>query len=203
MTSRQKAILLVAGFMMLVVVFSVSGVTASPSQQDPEFVFVVTTTEDHNDGFCDADCSLREAIIAANETELHDTILLPSGTYTLTLAGSGEDEGLTGDLDIRNGLTIIGDGPETTTIDAGGLTGGPDRVFDIHSITIGAYNVDFTSLAITGGRAWGHQGGGIRNKWVDLVLHNSSVRANSAKDGGGIYSQFGRLRLGRVRTRLQ
>ena len=195
MTSRRRAILLVAGCLILVVIFAVSGVTASPPQQDPEFVFVVTTTEDHNDGFCNADCSLRDAIIAANQLDYHATILLPSGTYTLTLEGPGEDDGLTGDLDIRHGLTIIGDGHETTIIDAGGLTGGPDRVFDIHSTTVGAYNVDFSSLTITGGHAGAEEGGGIKNTQVGLVLHNSSVTANSAQSGGGIYTIDGQVQL--------
>ena len=127
MISRRRAILLIAGVLILVVILAVNGVAASPPQQDPEFVFVVTTTEDHNDGFCNADCSLRDAIIAANQLDYHATILLPSGTYTLTLEGPVEQLAATGDLDVCSGLTIIGDGPETTIIDAGGMSGDPDR----------------------------------------------------------------------------
>jgi len=195
MTSRRRAILLVAGCLILVVIFAVSGVTASPPQQDPEFVFVVTTTEDHNDGFCNADCSLRDAIIAANQLDYHATILLPSGTYTLTLEGPGEDDCLTGDLDILSGLTIIGDGPETTIIDAAGMSGDPDRVFEIHAISIGAYNVDLSSLTITGGDAGAEDGGGIRNGSAGLVLHNSGVTGNSAQYGGGIHTHYGPVQL--------
>ena len=66
-------------------------------------VFNVTKTSDTNDGVCDADCSLREAVIAANAAVGPATINLPPGTYGLTLAGAGEDKAATGDLDITQG----------------------------------------------------------------------------------------------------
>ena len=81
----------------------------------------VTTTADGVAG------SLRAAIIEANASKGHDTIIVPAGTYTLTLAGANEDDAATGDLDIRNGMTISGAGADTTVIDGGGL----DRVFQI------------------------------------------------------------------------
>ena len=56
------------------------------------------------------DCSLRGAITKANNTPGADTIILPTGTYTLTLTGSDEDNNGTGDLDISDDLTIIGVG---------------------------------------------------------------------------------------------
>ena len=50
--------------------------------------YTVTKFTDSNDGVCDvADCSLREAIIAANQTADVDVIHLPAGTYALTLGG--------------------------------------------------------------------------------------------------------------------
>jgi CSLREA domain-containing protein len=39
--------------------------------------FTVTKTADTNDGSCDADCSLREAIVAANAAAGDDEITLP------------------------------------------------------------------------------------------------------------------------------
>src|SRR6476469_358210 len=47
--------------------------------------FSVTKTADSNDGTCDADCSLREAVAAANNNAGPNTINIPTGTYTLTL----------------------------------------------------------------------------------------------------------------------
>src|SRR5438477_2847876 len=52
--------------------------------------------------------SLRGAISAANALAGADTILLPVGTYTLTILGNEEQANATGDLDILDDLTIIG-----------------------------------------------------------------------------------------------
>src|SRR5262249_14510991 len=59
--------------------------------------------------------SLRAAILASNADpgKGTDTILLDSGTYTLTLPGSHENAGATGDLDItttRHKVLIQGTG---------------------------------------------------------------------------------------------
>ncbi|HEX2196375.1 MAG TPA: CSLREA domain-containing protein, partial [Actinomycetota bacterium] len=72
--------------------------------------FGVTKTADTNDGACNADCSLREAVVAANASAGADTITVPAGTYTMTIAGSGEDAGATGDLDVVGELSIEGAG---------------------------------------------------------------------------------------------
>ncbi len=48
--------------------------------------YTVTKTDDTNDGACDSDCSLREAIVAANTNPGADRVVLGSGqTYTLSL----------------------------------------------------------------------------------------------------------------------
>jgi hypothetical protein len=54
-----------------------------------------------------AGISLREAIIAANNTAGADTITLPAGTYTLTRVGN-DATCTNGDLDINDSLTITG-----------------------------------------------------------------------------------------------
>src|ERR1700752_5052481 len=93
--------------------------------------FTVTKTTDTNDGVCDADCSLREAIIAANATPGADSISLPAAVYTLSLGGVAEDAAATGDLDITGTLTITGTGAATSIIDGGGSGGAGDTVFHI------------------------------------------------------------------------
>jgi CSLREA domain-containing protein len=64
--------------------------------------FTVTSTDDRASGACNpGDCSLREAIVAANGFSEDNTIALGEGLYHLTLAGS-DDTGAKGDLDILN-----------------------------------------------------------------------------------------------------
>ena len=75
----------------------------------------------------DGDCSLREAISAANRHVIidacesgdgADTIIVPAGTYTLTIEGRAEDAADTGDLDIPSDPTIRGSRADVTTVQA-------------------------------------------------------------------------------------
>ena len=147
--------------------------------------FAVTKTADTADGACDSDCSLREAIIAANAAPGADSIRVPAGTYTLALAGAGEDAAATGDLDILGDLTIRGAGSDQTIVDGGAL----DRVFDVI-----AGSVMITRVTIQNGRVHeSERGGGIANSGV-LKLSKSIVRASFAGNGSGI-SNDGTLEL--------
>src|SRR5689334_10135263 len=67
----------------------------------------------------DGNCTLREAVVAANTDAAvdacpagagADTIQLPAGVYLLTLAGAGEDAAATGDLDLNADVSITGAG---------------------------------------------------------------------------------------------
>src|SRR5262245_38134727 len=111
----------------------VTGILNGPSASSilPS-TFTVTKTADTNDGSCNADCSLREAIRAANASPGTDTITLPAGAYTLALTGIGENAGATGDLDITESLTLNGAGSGSTTINAAHI----DRVLDILAGTV-------------------------------------------------------------------
>ena len=113
--------------------------------------FTVTKTADTNDGTCNGDCSLREAITAANAAAGTDTITLPAGTYTLSIAGANEDANATGDLDITESVTINGVSAATTIVDGGAI----DRVFDVLAGTSAINNV-----TIRNGLAPGTSGGG-------------------------------------------
>ena len=131
-------------------------------------------------GCSPGDCSLREAIIAANGTPGGDLIQLADVTYTLELTGNDTDE--TGDLDIESDLMIRG----PATIDAQGL----GRIFDINE----ASNVDFvqlvlqnanTSLATNGAL----NGGAVEIDEGRLTVLSSEFRNNRAQSaGGGIYT---------------
>ncbi len=149
-------------------------------------ITVNTTTDELNS---DGDCSLREAIRAANTDAAvdgcaagsgADTINLPAGNYVLTLAGAGEDAALTGDLDITEDLTIIGAGATNTGIDANGL----DRVFEVWLFV---NTVQISGVTIQGGNPGaGAQGGGIAALSGTLTLTNSRIRNNTGFSGGGI-----------------
>ena len=153
--------------------------------------FTVTKTGDTNDGTCDADCSLREAINAANVLAGADTILLPAGTYTLTIAGAGEDANATGDLDITDDLTINGAGQITTIID-GNAT---DRVFHVLSSgTVEINGVIIQNGNVSGGFPVG-LGGGIFNDGGTLTLTDSTISDNTATNAGGIFNYGGTLTL--------
>ncbi len=156
--------------------------------------FNVTKTADTNDGTCNAaDCSLREAIVAANAAAGADTINVPAGDYVLSIANTlgEENDSAEGDLDINGDLTIIGAGARTTTIDANGI----DRVLHIPS----SVTVDISGVTITGGEIVG-DGGGISTAFSnsDLTLTNVAVTGNTASnegggEGGGIYFYAGTL----------
>ncbi len=140
---------------------------------------LVTKTADTNDGACTGtDCSLREAVIRANVCAGTQTIRIPAGTYTLTHAGSDEDAAATGDLDITDNVTILGDG--NPVID-GNAT---DRIFHIFP---GA-TANLSGLILQNGRAISAPG--IFNRGV-LNLNESIVQNNTAVPTEGISSMGG------------
>ena len=152
--------------------------------------FTVTTTVDENDGSCsDGDCSLRDAIILANGNGEADTITLESGIYVLSIAGADEDACRTGDLDITGTLTLVGQGPQRTIIDANGI----DRVFHLLS---GANTVVISGVTIMNGSVGASvSGGGIFNHAADLILINTVVTSNTAGYGGGVFVREGSATL--------
>ena len=87
----------------------------------------VTKTADTNDGVCDSDCSLREAIAASNASP--GAVIIPAGTYTLSIPGALEYQNNAGDLDATLGMGIYGAGMTQTIIDANQL----DRALTLDS----------------------------------------------------------------------
>jgi hypothetical protein len=93
-----------------------------------------------------SDCSLRGAIVATNAAAGADAITVPAETYTLTIAGAGEDAASTGDLDITDELTITGAGARATSV-VGGPAPFDDQIFDNQPGT----TATIIGLTITGG----------------------------------------------------
>ena len=143
---------------------------------------VVTTTADELD--VDGNCSLREAIEAANRDLAvdacttgngNDIISVPAGIYTITLAGASENANQTGDYDVMADLQIVGAGVPTTEISGGAL----DRIIHIHR---GA-TATLTGLALRDGAAGpGGPGGAVLNEG-NLSIDNCSVSMSISGDG--------------------
>ncbi len=142
-------------------------------------VYHVTKTADTADGVCDADCSLREAISASNTNP--GAVVVPAGTYALTRAGV-EDNNVSGDLDLRAGMSIYGAGATSTVVDAGDL----DRVMDIDPGNTSRVSVQLNRLTLTNGNTTG-AGGGLRLLNADcfLTLEDASITNNVAGTTGG------------------
>ncbi len=146
--------------------------------------FVVTKLDDTADSACDADCSLREAIRAANVDSDHNTIVFDvDGTFTLTRTGAADDNALNGDLDINGDLTILGNRTYQTVINGNRI----DRVFHIRN---GA-QVVIQNVTIRGGSS--PVGGGLRvaDGATMLTLNFSVIDDNLATDGGGLAVEGG------------
>ncbi|MGH8248880.1 MAG: CSLREA domain-containing protein, partial [Gammaproteobacteria bacterium] len=150
----------------------------------------ITVTVTNDELNTDGDCSLREAVQAANtDTAVDgcvagagpDTILLPAGTYALSItnaAPAGENANLSGDLDLNSVLTISGAGAGATVIDGGQI----DRVFHL----LQASEATISGLTIRNGLST--NGGGILASTATLSLESVTVSDNRADTGGGISS---------------
>jgi CSLREA domain-containing protein len=173
----------------------------------------VNTTDDEINA--DGDCSLREAIRAANlnvavdgctdgeaAPAVTDTINILAGTYTLTIAGANEDAAVTGDLDLTESVNLTGASAVTTIIDGNALDrvietfDGAVRITDMTlrnganadgaGINVGNGGIDLTRCVVTGNH--GFSGGGIRNGFNFVFLTDTTVSDNTGADGGGVWS---------------
>jgi CSLREA domain-containing protein len=140
--------------------------------------YTVTKIADTNDGTCDADCSLREAITAANGTVDADIInfsTLFNTTQTITLGGT--------DLIITNNgtLTINGTGADKLTVSGNNVS----RVFTNNTGAVTTIN----NLRVTGGTGVSTvstgRGGGVYNSGGNLTLNGLVITGNTAANGGG------------------
>ena len=181
-----------------VVLLSVGLLIAAPSHAAA--TITVTTTGDTLD-FGDGLCSLREAIISANNDTAYggcaggsgaDVITFDVGlpypvTIVLTQTGTNENAALAGDLDINGTLTIDGPGAQLLTLD-GNRT---DRVFEILSDA----RVTVHDLTVQHGNPGSADGGGfLIDQTGVLTLTNSLIFSNTAASGGGLKT-FGTLRV--------
>jgi hypothetical protein len=133
--------------------------------------------------------TLRAAIQEANALAGANVIILDAGTYYLDIAGGDEDLAATGDLDIRDNLTIRGQGVDVTVIDVDTINGFLDRIFQVFS----GVTLNLEDLTITGGRLTGSDdGAGIRNSGT-TTLKNVKVEGNISEDSAGGINNTGTM----------
>ncbi len=179
--------------------------------------FLVTTTDDHDDGLCSgADCTLREAVARANTVPGASSIGFThtlSGTITLTM----------GELAVTDSLTITGipigtiSGNNASRVFS--FTGGSSYLFGLtirdglsevnfpgqtntgggiyNSATLSVYGCSFVNnhavgVANTGAGSGGKgEGGGIYNSGTLLVDGSTFSQTNEAIGGNGGNGNFG------------
>jgi CSLREA domain-containing protein len=154
-------------------------------QAAPQAALTVTKTADTNDGVCDADCSLREALAAAGNNDL--IIFAPAlegSTFSLS----------NGELAVERSLSIIGPGADRLSISGSNQT----RVF---YLAVGT-TVTIADLSIQDGQdGSGDGGGGILVDGGNLTLTRVMIFANAALDagfggfGGGLYNAGGTVKI--------
>jgi len=158
--------------------------------------FEVTKRGDPAPGACaPADCSLREAVLAANEHSGNDVIRLPGRKpYRLTRSsldpGAEEDKG---DLEagvaineVGNAIRITHPGRGRAVIDA---EGGDDRAFEVSG------QLTLVKVTLRGGHAnSGGEAGGAIYGAGKVVVKRSRIAGNLAGDvGAGVYMAVGNL----------
>src|SRR6185503_18851466 len=116
----------------------------------PAAAATITVTTVVDGAVTDGNCTLREAVLAANSDTARDAcpagsgadlIVLPAGTYTLSVAGANEDAALTGDLDVTSAITLRGDAAGTTIVRAGAIS---DRV--LHVLSTGTASIEQVTI---------------------------------------------------------
>ncbi len=201
------------------IVFVPRGETAPQAMMplpDPTFTVNITTdTVDKNpgDGVCadvNNQCSLRAAIMEANAFPGMDTIMIPAGTYTLTIGRNCPNnvcayDAKTGTLDVTASVNIIGAGQNTTIIQGGtSLATSVDKVFSFNQDITAFTNatVAVSNLTIQNGFNKGTEeiedgwGGAFdcdtgTNGAANITLTNVTINNNKLTEGqGGGFAMF-------------
>ena len=172
----------------------------------PLVTFAVTKNTDTNDGTCDADCSLREAIVASNANGTGADMITfnaAGNTPTLTIVAS-DNSAAGGDLDINGNLTVMGNGSGTTILSTSYIAGNncDCKVFGVNQS--GAFlglAVSFSGVTIQngfnrtacgtfqetgGGGDFFLTGTGNVYSMTNCVITNNTATNCAASHGGGI-----------------
>jgi hypothetical protein len=188
--SVKSLSVIVAALSSIVILIVLMAQAASPIAHASPASYMVDRIDDVIASTCSAganDCSLRGAIIAAN-ANAGSTVVVPTGTYVLTITQSGGDDTTTGDLNMTANMIISGAGASNTIIQ--GRPGWSDRIFDVAAISLMLRGVTVRNGYTDG------QGAGIRNIYGWLDLNDVKVLSNTSRmAGAGIYQYGGVLTL--------
>jgi CSLREA domain-containing protein len=174
-------------------------------------VIAVNTAGDEDNA--DGDCSLREAIYAANNDVVRDACIAGSGDDVIDLTGVAGAITLGGtELAISSNLTITGPGADRLTISGNNAS----RIFNvavnvvvvISDVTIadgygagevddggGIFNVGTLTInrcTFAGNRTTGN-GGGIGSYGTATVTNSMFYDNEASLNGGGVYNGYGTL----------
>jgi CSLREA domain-containing protein len=166
---------------VLLVLALVAGMTTAASAT----TFTVDSTADEDDttpgdGVCktaSGTCTLRAAVEEANDPAVTpDTIILPAGHYVFSIAQT---------MVVRDAITIVGAGADTTVIDAAGIASS----FHILPFSPGTtpWSLTLSGVIMQNGNIPNSIGGAIFAE-SPLTLTDSVMRDNFAFNGGAIYA---------------
>jgi hypothetical protein len=135
----------------------------------------VTRSDDRNLTCMVGDCSLREAVNAANTSSSNDTINFAPSVTMITLAN---------EININDAgtLTVSGPGANALTIDGGP---GTNRIFLVNNATVTIQGVTLSGGS-GNGAAVATNGGAV--SLDGLVLQNNSVGVGTVLFGGGTHN---------------
>jgi CSLREA domain-containing protein len=183
--------------LIVVVTIPLADLVAAQPAVPSAVIFVTIQTDTVNS--TDGECSLREAVIAANTNAASgsvggecdagsgvsaDSIIVPVGTYYLTRVGPGESYAATGDLDIREPVNIYGAGKDLVIIQQETT----DRIFDVPA-GLGSITFRLTDVTLTGGYPHETDGGGgaVKTGSGRLEVEDVIFRGNRASDSMGAH----------------
>ncbi len=178
-----------------IVVLEEGKLELTPVMIAPNATFIVSKAADTADGTCNADCSLREAKVAANSAAGADIITFAANfTHQLTIAGANENTAASGDLDITQPLTITGNGLTNTFLHSGtNTTNGIDKIMSINPSFTSAFATSITGVTFQFGRnpsPFSGDGFGGAFDWEGsgtgtLTVSGVAVANNRSLDGDG------------------
>jgi CSLREA domain-containing protein len=168
----------------LILAVAAPGATAAVFTVDSTIDAVDAMPGDTHCETVDHACTLRAAVQEANELPGADEINVPAGTYEFSVSGRGDDVAASGDLDVKESLSITGQRARTTIVSAKQI----DRLFDAR-----AGQLSLSGLSLIEGRASGASddtGGAARvNLGATLKLAGVRMSEDSAQaDGSALYN---------------